>query len=139
MNVILSIKPKYCDEISKGRKKYEFRRKIFSLDTKLVYMYSTAPVKKIVGTFSVKSIIENNPKVLWDNYRDFSCLKETEFFNYFDGMEKGFAIEIKDVRTFKPFNPEVLIPNFYPPQSYRYVKTEECVQQISDLSQPNQP
>ena len=58
MNVILSIKPKYCEKIINGKKKVEFRRKIFKNENKidLVFMYSTSPVKKIVGFFKIESI-----------------------------------------------------------------------------------
>jgi len=124
MNVILSIKPKYCDEIRKGRKKYEFRKKIFNRDTKLVYMYSTSPVKKIVGRFTVKAIFEDDPKTLWSSFGGLSGLCEAEFFNYFDGVERGFAIAIKDVKPFDPFNPTNVIPNFHPPQSFSYLNHE---------------
>jgi predicted transcriptional regulator len=103
------------------RKKYEFRRKIFRRDANLVYMYSTSPVKKIVGLFTIKSIIEDDPKRLWCKFGGLSALDETEFFDYFDGMERGFAIKIKDVKAFRPFNPKGVIPNFHPPQSYCYL------------------
>lgn len=83
--------------------------------------YSTSPVKKIVGLFAVKAIIEDDPKALWSNFGDFSGLDETEFFHYFDGLERGFAIEIKNAQMFEPFNPKVVIPNFHPPQSYCYL------------------
>jgi len=120
MNVILSIKPKYCNAITSGLKKYEFRRRIFGRKVDSVYMYSTSPVKKIVGRFTVKSILEDSPKALWENYGDLSGLHETEFFEYFDGAEKGFAIEIAKAETLMPIDPKNLIPNFCPPQSYRY-------------------
>lgn len=124
MNVILSIKPKYCDAIRKGQKKFEFRRKIFQRKPEKVYMYSTSPVKKIVGSFGVKEIIEDSPKELWYNYGNFSGLSENEFFDYFDGSETGFAIAIKDVNMFTPINPKGIIPNFVAPQSYCYLKHE---------------
>ena len=58
MNVLLSIKPKYVKGIMNGNKRYEFRRSIFRCreDIELVYIYSTSPVKKIVGVFTIKSI-----------------------------------------------------------------------------------
>jgi type I restriction enzyme S subunit len=76
-----------------------------------------------VGKFAVGAIIEDNPKALWENYRDLSGIDESDFFSYFDGMERGFAIGIKDVQMFKPIEPKKLFPNFRPPQSYCYLNT----------------
>lgn len=135
MNVILSIKPKYCDEILKGTKKYEFRRKSFSRNTRLVYMYSTAPIGKIVGTFEVKRIYADTPKMLWAKYKDAAGIGETEFFDYFEGLKSGFAIEVKNVQSCKPpFDPRLLMPNFEPPQSYLYLpKKKKESSKLSDF------
>ena len=121
MNVILSIKPKYCEAIGQGTKRFEFRRKVFNKETKFVYMYSSSPVKKIVGKFLVKNIIEDNPKKIWENCQRFSGLDEATFFDYFDGSERGFAIEIKDLKMFEPVEPNTILSNFHPPQSYCYI------------------
>lgn len=121
MSVILSIKPKYCDAISNGNKKYEFRRRIFTRVPEFVYVYSTAPVKKIIGRFAVQNIFQDNPKSLWTNFGDFSGLREEEFYNYFDGAEIGFAIEIKDFQSFKPVDPRTIFSDFHPPQSFLYI------------------
>lgn len=121
MNVLLSIKPKYANQIVNGDKKYEFRKSVFKIrDLEMVYIYSSSPVKRIVGAFVIKNIIEKHPKQLWKEYKDFSGIDEDEFFNYFRGREQGFAIEIGDVEVFDPINPKDHIPNFVPPQSFCY-------------------
>lgn len=49
MNVLLSIKPKYIEEIRKGNKKYEFRKTRFrQRHINEAYIYSTSPVKMIL-------------------------------------------------------------------------------------------
>jgi len=92
-------------------------------------MYSTSPVKKIVGSFGVKSIIKDDPETLWSCFGNFSGLNENEFFDYFNGTKTGFAIEIKDVETFNPLNPKGVIPNFRAPQSYCYLSNELSIEQ----------
>ena len=127
MNVLLSAKPKYVKEIMNGNKKYEFRKSIFRCkdDIELVYVYSTSPVKKIVGVFTIETIIEDHPKNLWDNFKEFSGIEEEEFFNYFGERKKGFAIEIGELEVFEdPIDPKISIPGFVPPQSFCY--TNEC-------------
>ncbi len=125
MNVLLSIRPKYVEEILKGNKKYEFRKVIFRCkeDLEMVYIYSSSPVKKIVGAFVIENIIEDHPEVLWAQFKDFSGINdEREFFNYFGANKIGFAIEIGDLEVFKsPADPRILIPDFVPPQSFRYI------------------
>ena len=121
MNVLLSIKPKYASQIIEGNKKYEFRKSVFkNRDLDMVYIYSSSPVKRIVGAFSIKNIIEKHPEQLWGECKDFSGIDKGDFFDYFRGKEKGFAIEIGDVEVFDPINPKDVIPDFVPPQSFCY-------------------
>jgi predicted transcriptional regulator len=89
-------------------------------DLDKVYIYSSSPVKRIVGAFSIKQVIEKQPEQLWDECKDFSGIDEADFFSYFRGKEKGFAIEIGDVEVFDPIDPKEFIPDFIPPQSFCY-------------------
>ena len=101
MNVLLSIKPRYVEAILKGDKRYEFRKNIFRhKDVEYVYIYATAPVKKLVGFFKIGDIIEDHPVCLWDQLGDVSGLNEREFFSYFADNDRGFAIEIQSVVEF---------------------------------------
>lgn len=125
MNVLLSIKPKYVESIMKGDKRYEFRKVIFkNWDIEKVYIYSTAPVKKVVGAFIIGDIIEDHPNRLWEQFREFSGLNDIEFFSYFNGNKKGFAIEIENLEVFtNPVDPREIIPDFAAPQSFCYLDT----------------
>jgi predicted transcriptional regulator len=124
MDVLLSIKPRFADAIIDGRKKYEFRKNKFSKDDiTCVYMYSTAPIKRIIGIFKITEIIEDSPSALWDRLKNQAGISEDEFFDYFRNKKKGFAIEIKEVEKFEnPLDPKILFPNFVPPQSFCYIK-----------------
>jgi len=84
MEVILSIKPKYVKRIFNGTKKYEFRKRIFknpNIDT--IIIYSTSPVKRIVGYFLIDKIIKKSPKNLWEICKDEAGVTKESFFNYF--------------------------------------------------------
>ncbi|HOB43703.1 MAG TPA: hypothetical protein PKV78_04995 [Methanoculleus thermophilus] len=123
MNVLLSIKPVYASRIMAGTKKYEFRRSIFRRkDINSIYIYSSYPVKKIIGKFTVGKILEDRPDLLWETVKDQSGLDESDFFKYFTGKSKGFAIEIDVVTLFKnPIDPKKYSENFIPPQSFYYL------------------
>ena len=125
MFALLSIKPKYVEAIMIGDKRYEFRKSIFRRkNIAKVYIYSTAPVKKIVGTFGIKKIIEDHPKRLWNQLHLFSGLDDIEFFKYFKDIERGFAIDIESVEKFnEPIDPWDSIPGFVPPQSFYYIES----------------
>ena len=123
MDVLLSIKPKYVDAILSGEKKYEFRKIIFkNKNIRNIYMYSTSPTKRIVGSFTMRNIICDSPENLWEKFRDYSGLNDKDFFYYFGKREKGFAIEIGIIKRFEiPIDPKVAIPGFRPPLSFYYL------------------
>jgi type I restriction enzyme S subunit len=124
MNVILSIRPKYARMILSGAKRYEFRKFIFkNRHIEKAYIYETSPTKKIVGIFDIGDIISASPKGLWDQFGHLSGMNEAEFFNYFQDIQIGFAIEIKHLVILdSPIDPREKISDFTPPQSFCYLK-----------------
>jgi len=126
MQALLSIKPKYVEAIVSGEKRYEFRKSIFKSMNNIekVYIYSSSPIRKIVGAFRIGKIIEDHPENLWIQLKQFSGLNALEFFSYFRDSQKGFAIQIEDLKEFeKPIDPRDSIPSFVPPQSFRYMNS----------------
>ncbi len=94
MDVLLSIKPKYVKSIIEGEKRYEFRKAIFrNREINRIFIYSSAPVKKIVALFEISTILEDNPIVLWDQVRDHAGIEDSEFFSYFAGRSRGTRSE----------------------------------------------
>ncbi len=120
MKIILSIKPRYAEKIFSGEKKFEYRKRIPSV-IKEVLVYSSSPVKKVIGKFYVKSIMEDTPFVIWENTKQWSGISHNEYNVYFGNRERGYAIEILRTTTFK----KVQELSFYgvkiPPQSYMYL------------------
>jgi len=123
MNVLLSIRPKYADAITEGRKSFEFRKSIFKYySVERVYLYATRPVSRVVGSFKVGEIICREPKLLWEDLGHLSGVNSKEFFKYFKDSNIGFAIEIKDLEVFQtPVNPSLFIEGFTPPRSFKYI------------------
>lgn len=126
MNILLSLKPVYANAILAGKKRYEFRRAIFkNPNVKRAYIYVTAPVGKIVGSFSIGKIIIDTPKKIWQKCKKYAGIGAADFFKYYEGCEKAFAIKIQSVQNFlKPLDPYSKKPNFKPPQSFCYVDGE---------------
>ena len=121
MNVILSLNPKYFERIANGEKEIEFRKMIFNKNVSEIWIYVTSPVKKLVGKFCPGHISSGSPVFLWRLFKDKAGLTKEEFFSYFQGTEKGYAIEIKNLELFDtPIAPQKLIPNFIPPRNFVY-------------------
>ena len=128
MDVLLSIKPKYVKSIINGDKRYEFRKTIFkNREIDRIFIYSSSPVKKIVGTFEIGGILEDHPVDLWDTVKEFAGIDDRDFFAYFEGKSRAFAIEIQNLQEFNdPINPYETMPGFVLPQSYCYMDGEKC-------------
>jgi predicted transcriptional regulator len=123
MNILLSVRPEFAEAIVNETKRYEFRRTIFrKRNIEKVLIYSTAPVHRITGAFTIGVILRDQPARLWERLQDQAGISEEDFFEYFGGRSEGYAIEVREVQSFrKPLDPWELNPNFVPPQSFRYV------------------
>ncbi|MDO9098828.1 MAG: hypothetical protein Q7U60_12000 [Candidatus Methanoperedens sp.] len=123
MNVLLSVKPKYAEEIRSGRKKYEFRRSVFKKQNiERVYIYSTSPVSKIVAAFEIEQILNGSPEKIWKLCHKYAGISKKDFFAYFKNSDTAYAIEIGNVNSFPvPIDPCHVIENFVPPQSFYYL------------------
>lgn len=121
MDVLLSIKPKYVEKIIKKEKKFEFRRTIFKQKINNIYIYSSFPVKKIVGRIFIKQILFLRIEKIWEETKEFSGMNKKDFFDYFKGKEKGYAIQIEKFENIEPINIKEVGKNF-PPQSFFYFK-----------------
>ena len=122
-DVMMSIKPKYVNAIFKGSKRVEFRKVCFSESVKRVFVYSSAPTKRIMGFFTVEKIVKDTPERLWKHYENIGGILREDFMNYFSGIDEGYAIVIKDINLFKnvlTIN-EVFGCDYSVPQNYRYI------------------
>ncbi|MBL0686426.1 MAG: ASCH domain-containing protein [Sulfurospirillum sp.] len=123
MKVLLSIKPKFVEDIFNGNKKFEYRKGIFiKPNIKTVVVYATKPVGKIVGEFDIENIIKEHPKKLWEKTKDYSGISKVFYDCYFIDKDIGYAIQIKSLNKYsKPKCPHEMYVNFKAPQSFKYV------------------
>ena len=124
--LVLSIKPEFAAKIFKGAKRTEFRRvrpRLTSGDIVLVYV--SAPTMALWGAFTVDRVLEGSPNDLWHRLNQGAGIPRARFDQYFDGRDIGYAIGIDHARKFKrPLSLKSLkriIPDFSPPQCYRYL------------------
>ncbi len=124
MKVLLSIHPKYAEQILNGTKRYEYRRSIFKDETvNTIVIYATLPVGKVVGEFSVAAIIRDEPGSLWMETKEFSGITEQFFMSYFCGRNEAIAIRVEDPKRYpKPLDLAEVSGNSVAPQSFRYLR-----------------
>lgn len=121
MKVVLSIKPEFANKIFDGTKKFEFRKAIFKNEKiKTVIVYSSSPVKQVIGEFEIERIINHDIDTLWGLTHQESGITEDYFYKYFADRLEGFAIQIKKAKKYR--TPKCLRTDFnlFPPQSFAY-------------------
>lgn len=134
MNVILSIKPQFVEEIVAGRKLYEFRKQTFKQPVSKIYIYATSPICRIVGEFRLGKVIEGEPEVIWSETYSYSGISKDYFDLYFSHRQKGYAIEIKCFKKYvNPINPYKLIRHFKAPQSFCYIENLSRLEKNKEL------
>jgi predicted transcriptional regulator len=119
---LISIRPRFVEEILRGRKTVELRRRVpRTLTGERLFVYSTSPVKSIVAIFVARKVVTTSPTVLWQAVQHSSCVSADEYLQYFDGAPIANAIHISHVvRLETPIGLETLRdvqPSFHPPQS----------------------
>ena len=129
MDVLLSIKPEYVLKIFSGEKLFEYRKILFSnRSVHTVYIYATAPEKKIVGKFTIKAIHSATPAAIWDKTQKYAGITKTDFEKYFQSAKIAHAIEIENLVKFPtPIDPATYDKKFQPPQSFVYLNQKQLL------------
>ncbi|MCH5311122.1 MAG: ASCH domain-containing protein [Prevotella sp.] len=133
--LFIAVKPEYADMLISGRKDIELRKiKPHVQQGDYVIIYASAPKKAVLGFGKIKRIIECSPKDMWDKYSNRLGINEQNYFSYYCGYNKAIGIELDIIKPIAPIGLEFLkkvVPNFHPPQIYRYVTNEEISKMLS--------
>lgn len=122
MDALISIHPKYVNQICRRTKKFEFRKKIFKQKVEHILVYSTSPEKKISGYFKYNGFIYDTPMNIWEKCHKEGGINKDDFFKYFEHSEFAYAIIIDDFKEFSCDDlPKKINSKFTPPQSYFYI------------------
>ena len=128
-DVLFSIKPTYADKIFDGRKTVELRRRFTDAEVigSLAFIYSSSPVRELVGYARIRDVRRLLVHDIWREYRDAAGIGKLEFDCYFEGRREGYVIMLDE-----PTRLAVGVSiadlrarfGFVPPQSFRYVSRE---------------
>ena len=101
--ILMSIKPVYVEKILSGEKCYEYRKTIPKKKVSKIIIYSTSPVKKVVGEVSVKNILMLEKEELWDKTKDKSGTSKEFYDSYFKNKNIAVAYELGEIKIYNPY------------------------------------
>ena len=120
--VLMSIKPKYVDEILSGKKKYEYRKiKAKRPNIDKIIIYCTAPVMRVVAEVEVLEIIENNPEIVWKKTKSHAGISKKKYDEYFENKDIAFAYKLGNIIKYDQPRELKEIGVNYTPQSFIYI------------------
>jgi predicted transcriptional regulator len=127
--VLVSIRPNYAQKILEGHKTVELRRRFPEVSTigATALIYSSSPVQAIVGHAVIADVHRLPVKKIWRDFGGAACISKADFEDYFVGLEYGFAILLKNVKSLDRQLKAADLRNAYgfiAPQSFRYLDGE---------------
>lgn len=121
----MSIRPEFARAILSRDKRVEFRKRRLAPDVSRVVIYTTSPVRAVVGEFSVAEQVVTSPHALWRRFREVAGIDRRSFFEYFDGQTYAVGIMIDSVVEYEsPVPLANFAPGTRPPQSFMYLAAE---------------
>lgn len=127
VNVLLSIKNKYAQQILTGHKKFEFRKNFPEEEVDKIYLYISYPYQQIIGYITSEYILKSTiPEIRERCYKEWTNFDSEKdgFDDYFRTKYFGVAIKIDDVVVFNERINPYEFDGFKPPQSY-YLMSDE--------------
>jgi predicted transcriptional regulator len=131
-NILISLTPRHAESVFSGFKTVELRRKTMRINSGTkAWVYVKLPVGAIIGNVEIKAVHALSPTMLWRRFGSVSGLSESEFFNYFEGVEIGTALELGELNQFENMLPlhalRLITGKFQPPQFFTYLSDHDPI------------
>ncbi len=141
-NFLISLEERHANRILEGTKTVELRRRPMHVALgATVWIYVKMPVGSVVGCAKVTELHTLAPSTLWNRFGAVSGLQRQEFFEYFSGLPKAFALGLSDpCRLSSPIPLSKLrgvSSGFHPPQFFANVASDGPL--LRAMSQALQP
>ena len=99
--ILISINPEHVENISSGKKKFEYRKIAAKQDISSIIIYETTPIKRIVAEAEVLDVIMMPPEKLWKETKKFSGISKAFFDKYFQGRQVAYAYKLGRITIYK--------------------------------------
>lgn len=101
-HILISLASRHADKIFAGQKQVELRRRPMRVAPgATVWIYVKLPVGSIVGRAKIEAVHALSPTLLWRRFGLMSGLSRREFFEYFQGVTKGFALVLEGAQRLR--------------------------------------
>jgi predicted transcriptional regulator len=126
--VLMSIEPKWAEQILEGSKKWEYKKYCSIAQGTRIIIYATKPVQALVGEFTVGERLEKPvDELITQTIHETKHTKE-EILNYFNGVQIGSALRVVNPKRYKKVKLEEIrkkLPGFRPPMKYKSITADE--------------
>ena len=119
--LLLSIHPRYIQQIASGKKQYEFRKAKCRREIDRIVLYATQPCGCLAGEADVSQILSGSPEQIWEKTQGFSGLSRQEYLGYFQGSSLAVAYQLANFRWYPRQIRLQEIQLTRPPQSFCYL------------------
>lgn len=121
-SILLSIKPEYAEQIFKGSKRYEYRRRLPKESVSKIVVYATHPIMKVVGEIEVAEVITGSPTSIWERTKNEAGISRAKYRIYFRGCTVAYAYKLSNAVTYESPKELLDIGVQHPPQSFVYLE-----------------
>ncbi|SPA48448.1 conserved protein of unknown function [Cupriavidus taiwanensis] len=134
-HVLISLDERHANNILAGTKRVELRRRTMHVVSgTVVWLYVKQPVGSVVGRAVVAATHTLTPSQIWRRFGQCSGLKKAEFFDYVEGLETAFVLELKDVRRMQDPVPLDALRDassrFHPPQFFTRIDATSSLTRV---------
>lgn len=128
-HILISLASEHAEKIFGGEKLVELRRRRMRVPPgATVWIYVKLPVGSIVGRAKVEAVHSSSPEILWRRFGSVSGLSRQEFFEYFAGVTRGFALVLQGAqrlrRSLSLENLRQIARHFQPPQFFHRLRSD---------------
>lgn len=128
-HILISLEERHADNIFLGIKNIELRRRPMNITVgTTVWIYVKLPVGSVIGRARVSNFHSLAPSTLWRRFSTVSGLSRGEFFEYFEGVSKGFALSLESAERLPRSAPLESLrhasSSFQPPQFFMRLEKE---------------
>jgi predicted transcriptional regulator len=118
----MAIHPGYAEAILDGAKHVEFRKRALASDISRVVIYATSPVQKIVGEFTIRETVVDDPDAIWDRFGDVGEIDRESFGAYYANSATAVAFVVDTAKRYsRPTSLNELDSAPAIPQSFSYI------------------
>lgn len=138
-DILISLASRHANNIFAGRKQVELRRRAMRVEPgATVWIYAKLPVGSIVGRARVEAICSSSPASLWRRFGLVSGLTKAEFFSYFKGVTRGFALVLQGAQRLRQSLSLALLrgiaAGFNPPQFFMRIGVDHPLMALTRVA-----